>query len=246
MEELRCSQVSFRELQEHVQGTNWELQVRKVEHQHSGGRFTIKTSYHRYRNFHDQDKTVSWQSYLSNGDLYSRKSDIYWRSAQLQLPLRRHLHYNEINSCVLYGLISSVLQLCLYVLPIWVRPFVECSSTYQLITKKVPYYSQDHYTNVIMSVMASQITNITRSVYSIVYSGADQRKHQSSVSLAFVRGIHRWSVNSPHNGPVTRKMFPFDDVIMTRLLLPKLVRHKISRRDFFPRRSHGAMLVFQM
>ena len=44
--------------------------------------------------------------------------------------------------------------------------------------------------------------------------GADQRKHQSSASLALVRGIHRWPVNSPHKGPVTRKMFPFDDVIM--------------------------------
>ena len=42
----------------------------------------------------------------------------------------------------------------------------------------------------------------------------DQRKHQSSASLAFVRGIHRWPVNSQHKWPVTRKMFPFDDVIM--------------------------------
>ena len=48
-----------------------------------------------------------------------------------------------------------------------------------------------------------------------VYSGADQRKHQSSASLALVRVIHRWRVNSPQKGPVTRKMFPFDDVIMT-------------------------------
>ena len=46
------------------------------------------------------------------------------------------------------------------------------------------------------------------------YSGADQRKHQSSASLAFVRGIHRGPVNSLHKWPVTRKMFPFDDVIM--------------------------------
>ena len=46
------------------------------------------------------------------------------------------------------------------------------------------------------------------------YSGADQRKHQSSASLAFVWGIHRWPVNSPHKWPVTRKMFPFDDVIV--------------------------------
>ena len=70
-----------------------------------------------------------------------------------------------------------------------------------------------HYNDVIMSTMASQITSLT-SVYSTVYSGADERKHQSSASLVFVRGIHRWPVNSPHKGPVMRKMSPFDDVIM--------------------------------
>ena len=43
--------------------------------------------------------------------------------------------------------------------------------------------------------------------------GVDQRKHQSSASLAFVWGIHRGPVTSPHKGPVTQKMFPFDDVI---------------------------------
>ena len=43
------------------------------------------------------------------------------------------------------------------------------------------------------------------------------KKHQSFASPAFVWGIHRWSVNSPHKGPVTRKMFPSDDVIMLRL-----------------------------
>ena len=70
-----------------------------------------------------------------------------------------------------------------------------------------------HYNDVIMGAMASQITSLTI-VYSTVYSVADQRKYQSSASLAFVRGIHRWPVNSPHKGPATRKMFPFDDVIM--------------------------------
>ena len=64
-----------------------------------------------------------------------------------------------------------------------------------------------------MDTMASQITSLMI-IYSTVYLEADQRKHQSSASLAFVRGIHRWPVNSPHKGPVTRKMFPFDDVIM--------------------------------
>ena len=51
-------------------------------------------------------------------------------------------------------------------------------------------------------------------VYSTVYSCKDQRKHESSASLAFVRGIHRWPVNSPHKWPVTGKLFPFDDVSM--------------------------------
>ena len=66
-----------------------------------------------------------------------------------------------------------------------------------------------------MSVMASQITSLTI-VYSTVYSGVDQRKYQRSASLAFVRGIHRWPVNSPQKGPGTRKMFPFDDVIIPK------------------------------
>ena len=70
-----------------------------------------------------------------------------------------------------------------------------------------------HNNDVMMSAMASQITNLTI-VYSTVYSGADQRKHQSSASLPFVRGLPRWPANSPHKGPVTRKIFPFDDVIM--------------------------------
>ena len=71
-----------------------------------------------------------------------------------------------------------------------------------------------HYDDVIMGTIASQITSLTN-VYSTVYSGADQSKHQSSASLAFVWGIHRGPVNSPHKWPVTRKMFPFDDVIMS-------------------------------
>ena len=70
-----------------------------------------------------------------------------------------------------------------------------------------------HCNNVIMSAMASQVTGLTI-VYSTVYSVADQRKHQILASLAFARGIHQWPVNSQHKGPVTRKMFLFDDLIM--------------------------------
>ena len=70
-----------------------------------------------------------------------------------------------------------------------------------------------HYSDVIRCTIASQITSASF-VYLTVCSCSDQRKHQSSASLAFVKRIHRWPVNSPHKGPVTRKMFSFDDVIM--------------------------------
>ena len=79
--------------------------------------------------------------------------------------------------------------------------------------RPIQAYFTYHYNYVIMGVIASQITSLTI-VYSIVHSDTDQRKHQSSMSLAFVLGIHRWPVNSPYKWPVTRKMFPFDDVIM--------------------------------
>ena len=72
-----------------------------------------------------------------------------------------------------------------------------------------------------MSVMASQIISLTI-VHPTVYSGIDQRRHQSSVSLAFVRGIHWWLVNSLHKGPVTWKMVPFDDIIMWQIGTLKL------------------------
>ena len=87
-----------------------------------------------------------------------------------------------------------------------------------------------HYSDVIMSAIASQITGILI-VCLNVCSVADHRKHQSSMSLAFVRGIHRWQVNSPHKGPVTGKMFPFDDVIMewksSDEMGPRTLRHRV-------------------
>ena len=73
--------------------------------------------------------------------------------------------------------------------------------------------SHFHYDDVIMGAMASQIISLAIE-YSTVCSAADQRKHQSSTSMAFLKGINRWSVNSPHKRPVTRKMFPIDYVIM--------------------------------
>ena len=113
-----------------------------------------------------------------------------------------------------------------------------------------------HYNAVIMSAIASQITSLTI-VYLTVYSGADQRKHQSSASLAFVRGIHRWPVNSPHKGPVTRKMFPFDDVIMWKWITSRFNRSVVftcvftcgsyyaTRYALFPKNSHHLCTWFR-
>ena len=78
--------------------------------------------------------------------------------------------------------------------------------TYKLSQIRWPF--GDHYNNAMMIV------------YSIVYLGTDERKQQSSASLAVVRGIRQWPVNSPLKGPVTRKIFPFDDVTKTFSPLP--------------------------
>ena len=77
-----------------------------------------------------------------------------------------------------------------------------------------------------MSLITFQITSLTL-VYSTVYSGADQRTHQSSASLAFVWGIYRWPVNSPYKWTVTRKMFPFDDVIMHKICVISIIKKQI-------------------
>ena len=101
-----------------------------------------------------------------------------------------------------------------------------------------------HYNDVTMSAITSQITSLAI-VYSTVYLGSDQRKHQSSVSLAFVRGIHRVPVNSPHKGPVTRKMFPFDDVIMWKIAA-NLFRARCVTCLIYFRHNHYAVFMFNM
>ena len=80
-----------------------------------------------------------------------------------------------------------------------------------------------------MGTMVSQITSLMI-VYSIIYSGTDERKHQSSVALAFVRGIHLWPMKSPHKGPVTWKMFPFGDVIMLYITYIEFHQSEVSMR----------------
>ena len=97
-----------------------------------------------------------------------------------------------------------------------------------------------------MGAIASQITRLTI-VYPTVYSGASQRKPQISASLAFVRGIRRWPVNSPHKWPVARKMFSFDDVIMrvkyVMLLFGRWMYALLLHQSVFQVNATGPWLV---
>ena len=95
----------------------------------------------------------------------------------------------------------------------WLQYHTNCLDIRRFQITFLEQMPRSHYRDVIMSTMAYRITSLT-TLYSTVYSGADQRKHQSSASLTFVSGIQRWPVNSPQKGPATRKIFPFDDVIM--------------------------------
>ena len=76
-----------------------------------------------------------------------------------------------------------------------------------------------HYSGVLISAIGFSFTGVTI-VHSTVCSGEEKWKHQRSASLAFVRGIHRGTLNFPHKGPITRKMFPFNYVIIPRIKLP--------------------------
>ena len=95
-----------------------------------------------------------------------------------------------------------------------------------------------------MSVMASQIPGVWI-VCSTVCSDADQRKHQSSALLAFVRGIHRWLMDSPHKGTVTLKMFSFDDVIMSMEYYVILNHSIVPPEGIIFRVLHGTQNVCQ-
>ena len=104
-----------------------------------------------------------------------------------------------------------------------------CHLVVRLTVVSVLYsYKKYRYNDDIMSTIASQTNSLTI-VYSTIYSGADQRKHQSSMSLASVRGIHRWPVNSPQKGPVPRKIFPFDDVIMKNIIAADVPAPVVAR-----------------
>ena len=126
--------------------------------------------------------------------------------------------YEYVYVCILYHFWTSGLW---YLLKFFVVLYTD---PYTLSTGSITDWPHSQfspgYFDIIMSAMAFQTTGVSI-VCTTVCSGADQRKHQSSASLAFVRGINRCSVDSHHKGPVTRKMFLFGDVIIPRIFRPQ-------------------------
>ena len=114
------------------------------------------------------------------------------------IPCRLYFS-NHIYICILYHLSILSGRRVQSITPWLLMPWRRKESWYW------PSFST-YYIDVIMNAMASQITGVSI-VYSTICSGAVERRHQSSASLAFVRGIHRWPVNYPLKGPVTRKCF---------------------------------------
>ena len=139
----------------------------------------------------------------------------------LRTPLSGFVDFSIPIPPLCYMIIALCVMPCVFRWQTWIlkwflcnsNNFVQASICERMVCRMYQFH---HYNDVIMSAMASQITSLTI-VYSTAYSGAGQREHQSSASLAFVRGIHRPRVNSPHKWPVTRKMSPFNDIIMITL-----------------------------
>ena len=135
---------------------------------------------------------------------------LYWQlNHKEHISMKFYLQFKSFHSKNMYMKMSSAKMAAILSRP----QSVKNNNHHNHIIISKASSSVSHYGDVIMDAIASQITSLAI-VYSTVYSDADQRKHQSSASLAFVWGIHRGPVNSPHKEPVTRKMFPFDDVIM--------------------------------
>ena len=122
--------------------------------------------------------------------------------------------WNGVCICTPQKHIRSLQWFCSWVGNSMLITIESCLSTVQV--NCMIRYQFSHNSCVIMGTLTSQITGFSV-VYSIVCSGTDQRKYQSSESLAFVRGIHWWPVNSPHKAPVMWKKFPLDDVVMVWL-----------------------------
>ena len=140
-----------------------------------------------------------------------------WANSRQDGDLRRHHAHFDVTVMIIsiaFPLVRLGLLFCIFAIYLKKLSLKFPSTIAYLIICNVKLFNcllcctvtTIHYNDLIISAIESQIVSPTI-VYSTVYSGRNQRKHQNSASLAFVRGINRWPVNSSHKGPVTRKMF---------------------------------------
>ena len=137
-------------------------------------------------------------------------------------------HSCKLSSCEMFTVLALGTDPTCSYLTLWLACWQRDGCI--LTTMKPPYTLSDYFRvytlalrtvksnlynncDAIIRAMESQITVISI-VCSIACSGRDQRKHQSSALLTFVKGIYRWPVDSPHTGPVTRKIFPINDAVI--------------------------------
>ena len=179
--------------------------------------------YRRSTIFDDQNFQFYRKQFLYNQIPFVYYYRLWFRAVIFQIIAKSHKSPRGLPVDAFCQNVTNVFQvtcwgrcLCLSIIPSKILGFFRISLDDRDMTPCHHITDTDEqkndYNDVIMSAMASHITGVSI-VCSTVGSGADQRKHQSSASLAFVRGIHRWPVNSPHKGPATRKMYPSDYVI---------------------------------
>ena len=156
-----------------------------------------------------------WQNYFYFRSAINKKKSSY--SAFANHPTVKMNMAPKIGLCLKVGELTKKNLEYLIVVILWTfifhlsNPFFASSeAATNLIQKSIYWVEQlnifSFYSDVIVSAMAFKITGVSM-VCSNVCSGACQRRHQSSASLAFVRMIHRWPVNSAPRGPVQGKCF---------------------------------------
>ena len=129
--------------------------------------------------------SATWRSFRLADFIFSLL-ELMIKQSRFETPWRHDCYALPVQNCLNDSL--EALAFLSYLMEIRFR--------YETITNAHHRHpmTHSHYNDVIMSAMASQITSLTI-VYSSIYSGADQRKHQSPASLAFVRGFFtgdRW------------------------------------------------------
>ena len=157
---------------------------------------------------------VKSQSKWSPSCAYGR-TDIGQSSCKIKGARLRNNEFNLVNQHLhknAFGRLSQDALLELHNKFIISSNVSVCIACFAIVTMSYHTYVLYHKTISKYETRRCWTTHIENVMYS-----THLRKHQSSASLAFVREIHRWPVNSPHKGPVTRGIFPFDDVIMSQI-----------------------------